>query len=202
MKSIKTIWIIVSVVVVGAIIAAVVLTRPAIPYKLTADDALKEISNPANRLNAEQLANGTKEKYAFVDLRSPLDFDLWHYETAINIPAEKVMQEEYIESIKKLSEEQETIVLYAATPQQSAGVWLLLKQAGIEGIKYFAGTFSQLVSAPVVSDEAALMEIPVIDTAALKSIKQNAQGTASNQPQAAKNNIIPKRVQPASGGGC
>ncbi len=202
MKTIKPVWIVVVGALIVAVVAAVVLTRPEIPYELIVEQVVAEINDPSSQINPTQVPSPEGKKYAFIDIRSALEYNLKHYENAINIPAEQMFHEEYLNNIKELAAQNDAVVLYASRPQQSAGAWLLLKQAGVNNVKHFTGTFEQLTGLAPAGETLVFLEVPAIDTAVLTSMQQSAGSAGSAATQVTKKQIVPKRMQPSTGGGC
>lgn len=196
------IWAVIAIVVVLTGVTAIVMHHSDIPYKLTAEQTLSEITKTDNMPGIAEIgALKSNQKVAFIDVRNPLDYNLNHIEGAINIPAEKILNDDFVESINELETEGNIIILYGTTPGQAAGPWMLLKQIGITNVRMFNGSYDQL-SAAKESSVAIYNEVPVIDTALLKKdvIKQESPVKAASKPKP----VIPQRVEPAaeSGGGC
>lgn len=196
------IWTVAALVVVAIIIAAIAMHHSDIPYKLSAEQTLAEMTNADNMPGTAEI-NALKgnQKVAFIDVRNPLDYNLNHFEGAINIPAEKILNEESVESIRDLEAQNNTIILYGATPGQVAGPWMLLRQIGVTNIKMFNGSYEQLISANQAT-VTIYNETPLIDTTQLKKevVKPEAPKNAAPKPKT----VIPQRAEPAveSGGGC
>lgn len=195
---------IVSVVLAIVIIIAIALYRADIPYKLTPQEALEQLKNNDNFIDPIAGINKDAPKTIFIDVRSPHDYSFNHFKDAINIPAEKILQDDYLENIRDIEAEGNTIVLYGNVPHQAAGPWMLLKQIGVNNIKMYAGTFEQLMSNEKVVVNT-FNEVPVIDTAALKkNTVASPEKSATSKAPAPKKEVVPLKVQPAPerGGGC
>ena len=196
-------WVIPAIIIVCIMVIAIALNHDELPYKLSSEEMLKEVNNPENALDNSTLIKYTQGKSVFIDLRQPLEYNLNHAGSAINIPAEKILNEDYLNTIKDLRSEGNAIVLYSNTPQKASGAWILLKQIGIDNIRYFNGTYDQLVAKEQIAN-SLLNEVPVIDTSLLKknnTVKSIAASKAvSNQPK----KVIPQKAAPSvsSGGGC
>jgi len=162
-------------VVVMIVIIAIIINRSEIPYTLSADQALQEMANKANYIEPSSLPE--LKDAIFIDVRNPQEYDLSHHDGAINIPAEKMFLEENVDAVRELNSQGKPIVLYGAVPRQTAGLWLLLKQTGIDNVKMFNGTFDQLTSGKTEA-LGIYNEVPVIDTTALlekpKTLEKNA----------------------------
>ncbi len=204
----KLVWGIPAAIITIAIIVTVALYSPDIPYELTAEQTLNELSNKDNFVNQEavgQLKNTAK--VVFIDVRNQKEYNFRHFSEAINVPAEKILNENYLESIRQMEQEGNSIVIYGTVPNQAVGPWMLLKQIGITSVKMFDGTFEQLMSEQQLS-LTINNEVPLIDTSALNKKVEIAKvevGKAkAPKTEAPKKVVIPTRVEPEpeSGGGC
>lgn len=201
LKSNTLLWGVGALILIAILIIGIAVNQNNLPYKLTARQTLDEMTNKDNSVDQtslQQLKRG--KKTVFIDLRNPLDYNFKHYTEAINIPAEKILNEDYVEQLEEMEENGNTFILYADIPQRVAGPWMLLKQIGIENVMMYSGTFEQLMADQAVPN-SVYNELPLIDTSALSNKKELVKAVA---PKAAtpKKAIIPVRAEPASGGGC
>lgn len=189
-------------VVAIVIIIAIALNKTDLPYKLTAQQALEELKNKDNSIDPSSNTLKVDAKTVFIDVRNSLDYEFKHFDQAVNVPAEKILTGDYLESIREMEENGSTIVLYGAVPQQVAGPWLLLKQVGITKVKMYNGSFEQLISETPLP-VAVYNEVPVIDTALLTKTEEPVKSSAPVS-KAPKKEVVPVKVQPKaeSGGGC
>lgn len=204
----KLIWGIPAAILTIAIITTIALYTPDIPYELSAEQTLNELSNKDNYVDrgaVDQLKN--TGKVVFIDVRNQKEYNFRHFSEAINIPAEKILTEDYLNSIRQMEEDGNTIVIYGSVPNQAAGPWMLIKQTGVNSAKMFNGTFEQLMgdhSAPITINN----EVPLIDTTALNKKKEFAKideaSVKEPKPVAPKKAVMPVRVEPdiETGGGC
>lgn len=75
------------------------------------------------------------EKYIFIDIRNPREYDNFHIEGAINIPMQRVLDDEYIPYLKN----SKTKVLYSNESMEADQVRLLLTQYGYENLMVLQG---------------------------------------------------------------
>lgn len=195
-----------AVLVVILIIIAITLSKPEIPYELSISETLTEIQKAENQLTKADIENlKESSNVVFIDLRNQLDFNFNHYTEAINIPGEKIMNEEYLDMIRGYQKDNKIIVLYSSVPQKTAGPFLLLKQVGINNARMFTGTFEELTTnrEPITSLHN---ELPVIDTTLLKKKENKTTPAAikSSPSTPVKKKVSPVKVEPdyQSGGGC
>lgn len=197
----KVLWGLTALIIIAVVVTAIAIYQAKLPYKLTVKQTLAELNNKENVVDAASLQQIKQaEKTIFIDLRNPIEYNFSHYSEAINIPAEKILMEENMETIQEMQDNGNTIVLYADVPQKAAGTWMLLKQIGIDKVKLFSGTFDQLMSEQLLPVNL-YNEIPVIDTTALQKKNEPAN---TNTPKIAvpKKAVSPVRVEPQTGGGC
>ncbi len=196
-------WVIPAIIIVSVLVLAIALKHDELPYKLSSQEMLSEALNAENMVDKESLQKYVSGKFIFIDLRQPLEYNLSHPQDAINIPAEKILNEEFLHSIKDIEKEGNTIILYSSTPQKASGAWMLLKQTGVNNVRFFNGTFEQLISKEPVAN-SVYNEIPVIDTAILNKNIVTDKLSAPQQTNTQQKTVIPQRVKPAaeSGGGC
>lgn len=200
-KSNKMLWGLVALILIAVIIVGIAIHHTTLPYKLTTQQTLEELTNKDNFVDPTALTLIKQgEKTVFIDLRNPLDYNFKHYNEAINIPAEKILHNDYVEQLEEIVENGNTIILYADIPQRAAGPWMLLKQIGIETVKMYSGTFEQLMADQTLPN-SLYNELPIIDTSALTKKKEPEKAPA---PKAAtpKKAIIPIKSEPEAGGGC
>lgn len=200
-KSNKMLWGLVALILIAVIITGIAIHQTALPYKLTAQQTLEELTNKDNIVDPAALQLIKQgEKTVLIDLRNPLDYNFKHYPEAINIPAEKILNEDYVEQLEDIEENGNTIILYADIPQRVAGPWMLLKQIGIETVKMYSGTFEQLMADQAMPN-SLYNELPMIDTSVLRKKKEPVEAPA---PKAAtpKKVVSPVKSEPETGGGC
>ncbi len=195
-------WGLAALILIIVVVTGIAIYQTKLPYKLTLQQTLAELNNKDNVVDATSLQRIIKaEKPIFIDLRNALEYNFSHYNEAINIPAEKILNEEFMETIQEMQENDNTIILYADVPQKTAGSWMLLKQIGIDKVKMFSGTFDQLMSEQSLPVNL-YNEIPVIDTSALQKIKEPGSAIIAPKATSPKKAIIPVRAEPETGGGC
>lgn len=194
-------WVLPTILIVSILVIVIALRSSKLPYELSSEQMLSETLKQDNKLDKNTLSSVTNS--LLIDLRQPLEYNLGHVKNAINIPAEKIFGDEYLRILNEMDAKGNVIILYCNTPQKASGAWMMLKQIGIKNVRYFNGTFEQLVS----NDELAnskYNESPAIDTALLKSITSTVNSSTENKPTKQPVLLVPQRKAPASptGGGC
>ena len=88
-----------------------------------------------NPEKAWEIIGAKDQKYVFVDLRNPREFDNFHIEGAINVPMQRVLDEEYVQSLKN----DKTKVLYSNESIKADQIRVLLSQYGYENLMILQG---------------------------------------------------------------
>jgi rhodanese-related sulfurtransferase len=73
--------------------------------------------------------------FVLVDLRAKTDFDKGHFDNALHIFAPNILESELVAVLKKINNDNKTIVLYSHTPQEANSSWYILNSIGIENLK-------------------------------------------------------------------
>jgi sulfur-carrier protein adenylyltransferase/sulfurtransferase len=90
------------------------------------------LMDPATAL---ELLQENDVNYIFIDIRNPRDYDNFHIEGALNIPMQRVLDDEYIPYLKN----SKTKVLYSNESMEADQVRLLLTQYGYENLMVLQG---------------------------------------------------------------
>ena len=75
---------------------------------------------------ALEILNSDADSYLFVDLRNPRDFDNYHIEGAVNVPLQRVLDEEYESALK----DDRKKILYSDESIKANEIWMVLSQYG------------------------------------------------------------------------
>lgn len=84
---------------------------------------------------AKQLIDLKDDTYIFVDIRNPRDFANFHIESAVNVPMQRVLDDEYVPYLK----DDRIKVLYSEGSVEANQVRLLLTQYGYENLRVLHG---------------------------------------------------------------
>ncbi len=96
---------------------------------------LKHIVSQDFITSSKDLNSKSKEQLAIIDVRNGFEYNKGHLKNAKNIYTPNLLEEANKEYLKKLEEQNKTIVLYAATPNKASGPWMLLTQMGYKNVK-------------------------------------------------------------------
>ena len=84
---------------------------------------------------AWELIAKKNEAYIFVDIRTPREFDNFHIESAVNVPMQRALDDEYISYLKNDKKK----VLYSNASIKADQIRLLLTQYGYENLYVLQG---------------------------------------------------------------
>ena len=85
--------------------------------------------------HAKELIDGKDENYIFVDIRNPKDYDNFHIESAVNVPMQRVLDDEYVPYLK----DDRIKVLYGDGSIEANQIRLLLTQYGYSNLMVLHG---------------------------------------------------------------
>jgi rhodanese-related sulfurtransferase len=80
--------------------------------------------------------------YQIIDLRSPVEFQRSHIGKAINIPIQKILDEEYLDLFIKLKKDSIIGIIYSQDQLQANSAWMLLKQMGFDNLRVMPGGYN------------------------------------------------------------
>lgn len=84
---------------------------------------------------AKQLIDLKDDTYIFVDIRNPRDYANFHIESAVNVPMQRVLDDDYVPYLK----DDRIKVLYSEGSVEANQVRLLLTQYGYENLMVLHG---------------------------------------------------------------
>jgi rhodanese-related sulfurtransferase len=187
------------------------LRQPDLSYSLTSDQMLEELFNSANEMTPEEAMEVISNKdatYQFIDLRNPYEFEKGAIPEAINIPVSDILFPENTELFKEMTSSSITLIFYGNTQQEANGIWMLLKQLGVERIKvllggyeYIAGVMNHTYEGP--ESPVYRVEEPVLDFAAyMKEISNEYEGERTSGPETKTIVPVKRKKKTITEGGC
>ena len=197
------------IVPLGIIIAAVP-QNTTLPYKLTADELLREATGKAQFISSDEIADLIIKKdplLQLIDVRTPDEFDKFSLPGAINIPLSDLLSPQYIDLI---NQDEKMNVFYSIGTLQSSQAWMITRQLGYKnnyilqgGLNYWAETIMnpQQPASTNPDDEMARYEFRkgasmALGVGTLESTKP------SNEVKAPVKPIIKKDLKKKVKGGC
>jgi len=210
MKPKHLIMVVIALVLV-VIAGLLALRKPDIQYKLKPAENLALLNDSTAVITLEEavamMKNGAMN-IVFIDVRHPSAFQRGHVLNAVNVPVRDLFAPENQSLFRKIEKAGQTALIYGEIQRQANGPWQMLRQTGFNQVKLFAGTYAQLNQA--TSDSPILVlpkliETPLIDTNALRSITVPAElssPTPPPPPKTAKKRVVPVKREDNSGEGC
>ena len=107
-------------------------------FDISAEEIHAELVNSIHYVNpneVQEIISNKNKDYVFVDIRNPREYDNFHIESSINVPMEKVLNDEF----SSFFENNKTKVLYCDNSLKSNQIRLLLTQFGYENILVLQG---------------------------------------------------------------
>ncbi len=92
----------------------------------------KQYMNPNE---AKEILSNKNDEYIFVDIRNPREYDNFHIEGAVNVPMQRVLDDEFIPYLKDNKKK----ILYSNESIKANEIKLLLTQYGYENIYVLQG---------------------------------------------------------------
>jgi rhodanese-related sulfurtransferase len=192
----------IAVLVIIGLLAIGYMVRkvPDMPYKLTADEMLKELitAGQVSPSQARDLMNDSLQT-VFIDIRSPYDYEVKHIEGAINIPTAFLLDKENRKYFKNQKSLGKTVILYGQTELEATSPWILLREMGYSNMKLLLGGYV------CVNDtgDSFVAETPKYDFAKIANGEGDEQ-TVKNEsiPKPKKTIPVRKKVKKEAEGGC
>ena len=129
---------IIIVVLAASLIFTSIQTNKKYKFTKKAEDIHKELLEAKHFMDpntAFDLIKKGDEKHIFVDIRNPRDYDNFHIESAVNVPMQRVLDDEYIPYLK----DDKIKVLYSEESIDANQVRLLLTQYGYKNLMVLQG---------------------------------------------------------------
>jgi len=114
------------------IIALLTYKRPKHIYTVNTKDTLEKIISSDYFISLDKINN---PDYVLIDLRNRIEFEKGHLENAIHIYAPEILSKENSTIFNNLKEDNKTIILYGAHPNEAINVYMLLYQLGFDNTK-------------------------------------------------------------------
>ena len=107
-------------------------------FKKTAEVQHSELVKGNHLINpdkARDILSKQSDNYVFVDIRNPREFDNFHIEGAVNVPLQRVLDDEFIPYLK----DERKKVLYSNESIKANEIRLLLTQYGYDNLFVLQG---------------------------------------------------------------
>ncbi len=203
------------VVVLVILLLGFIFMKPAkYAFNTTLDKEINDLKVTEYQMSPQALAQAILKKDAalvLVDVRSPFEFAKGHLPEAQNIYKINLFSDDQIDFFKDLKKGNKTAVLYGASAGEANVPFMILKQMGIDNVKYLnvgyehmkSGNWAEIAANPLKFND----ETPIVDFAQFISDAQKQNQPTSNTTQEVSKPVVdkPKTVvkpkAPAAGGG-
>lgn len=106
-------------------------------FKKSAYEMLDKITKESQKLALKDAADFVSDdNIVFIDIRTPKEFVGYHIQNAINIPFDRLLDDEYA----VLMESDQKKILYGNSSVASNAAWMILTQFGYENLVVLDGT--------------------------------------------------------------
>jgi len=104
----------------------------------SAVEIAKQIVSKEDHISAEELGHMIIDKdpdFLVIDVRSEEDYNIFHIKPSLNIPMEKLLEQEILDEL----DDEKLIILYSNGGTHAAQAWVLLQQQGFENSTVLLG---------------------------------------------------------------
>ena len=134
------------IIFLAFLIGLVFITRPKFQYKISTEEMLTKLSEKDNTIYPAKFmhlyySNDSISKYRFIDLRPAPDFLKDHLPGAINIPVNKLLNDE---NTKILNQDEKINILYHKDQCGACGPWMIMTQLGYKNNKVLMGGYDYI----------------------------------------------------------
>ncbi|WP_053990602.1 rhodanese-like domain-containing protein [Mangrovimonas sp. TPBH4] len=128
----KRISIAATLFILAVLIGFLTYKRPKNTYAFNTKSTLEKITSTDYFLPYSLIEN---EDVAFIDIRTPYEYNKGHLQNAINIPSVDIMSEASQKLLQDLKKSDTPTVLYGSTPEEANIPFLILYQLGFDNLK-------------------------------------------------------------------
>jgi rhodanese-related sulfurtransferase len=121
------------IVIILAILFGIATIRVTGKYRFerSANEMLAKVTTESKLLPLEEAAKWiSTEEVVFIDIRTPKEFVNYHIQGAINIPYDRLLDDEYVE----LWSSDQKKIIYGTSGVSANAVWLILTQYGYDNL--------------------------------------------------------------------
>jgi len=125
------------IVILGVLLGAAALRQnEKFAFKLSAQEMHAKVVSESHRISAEEIKTAIeKGGLVVVDIRTPKEYINNHIPEAINIPYERILDDELEDFFK----DGKSKILYCNKDEQSNAAWMILTQYGYENMTVLNG---------------------------------------------------------------
>ena len=193
-----------AIVVIALLLIAFFTYKPPLhKYKLATVDMPFELMLATPVTPDEAMEFTWDSTYVFVDIRSELDYEIYHLDNAVSIPSGKLLTRESKKQFDQWQKDSLQVVLYGKTELEVTTPWMLLYQLGYTNTRVMMGGMEyidMLYEGTLENTEAYNVEMPAYDYAGIIEAAKTADPmTPTIQP---KKVVVRKKNKKQAEGGC
>jgi rhodanese-related sulfurtransferase len=188
------------VITIAALIAFVIgfltLGDDTADYEISVESALEALEQADNMVGLDQAQKmiNSEDAYVLVDLRNQVEYNQGHLEGAVSVPFAELLTEESLAFF--LDQSAKHFILYGNAASQASNAWMMLRQVGLEQVKFIPGTYDVVANtiAEVPLDMAAHNYKAIFEKVQKEELESIAVGKVTNpRPQPKAKVIIPEK---------
>ena len=191
------------------IVGFLTLKTPTITYTLSPQQMITQLTDNTGQVTPDEMKKIMDSKdpsWVIVDIRNPYEYQKGHIESAYNVPAIDLFENENLDFFKELLNDSKKVVIYGANQLEANGPWMLLRETGFSNANILLGGYDFMFRKPAEGSEnneenSYQVEEPAYDFAArIKEMGNNpdfGKASKTKQPEI----IMPvKRTRKVEGG--
>ena len=138
------------------LVGILAIKRKAMDYMLSPDEMVSHVLLGEGELTTEEarrIIESEEPGYQFVDIRNPFEYQQGRIGDALNIPANRILESEYINMFKTFRRDSIIVILYGAESVDVNVPWMILKQLGFSNVLILPWGYDYFVSESSVREE-------------------------------------------------
>ena len=186
-------------------IAAMIPSKQTSSVRLNADQLLREMKLETYVISVDELADrmiNQDPSFQLIDVRSKEEFEKYHLPGALNIPLEKLLDDEWLPYVDQIARDN---IFYSTGTTYSSEAWILVKQLGYQNNYVLRGGlnewFGTLINPKEPATGAPSEERDLYQSR--MAAKQYFTGAKASAPdKKAIKSPVPRRKKQRVQGGC
>ena len=196
------------------VIGFLTIKRPKTPFKVNSEQTLQALLDGTHALTLRDFNSMQDSKFLLVDVRNNFEYSKGHYGNAINVPVSQLLDDSFIERLKKSKNDGTTVILYADQPYAANSAWMLLYQLGYDHVRILSTRTmynnDKLDLKEVQPDAPEMDYATVLEKAKIAPVKKvnkvvyQSKPQSKTAPETEKKQVktIPKKKKRMPEGGC
>jgi rhodanese-related sulfurtransferase len=187
-------------------IAAILPKQKTSSVQLDADELLREIKLKTYQVSPDELADrliNHDPTIMLIDVRDSVQYHAYHLPGAINIPLDKLLDENWLPYVDQISKEN---IFYSNGTTLSSEAWILTRQLGFKNNYVLAGGLNDWFNTIIKPDRPGSMatreEIDLYDRRKAASMYFTGSTAANDAGSAPALPPVPRKKKKRVQGGC